>query len=411
MQLSILGKSIPIVTLGYLSLVRLLRWRRYNTQHKKWATRKLDSITPEEAQTILHGITMWDMPGLFVYSLSFALFKTYGVPTISKILAGTKEFVDPKLVSRRYADTEILIASWVQYPIAGYYDFNEKRTSEKEKTEIDPRAMIALARVNWIHSKYSISNDDYLYTLSLFILEPIRWINRYGWRELSPLECQASFVFWKEIGIRMNIKDIPDTLDELITWSLAYEREKMVPTTTNRDVAGCTMAELLHYVPSAFGIKAFATRIAICCLEDRVRIAMMQPEQPLFLRYLTKGLLKTAGYFQRYLCLPRFRPESLVPLSPPRDPGPKPRMHPNRWTARPWYKPESGGLQGLVDTFAVMVGYYDFLPSRQFKSEGYRIEELGPIPFEQSAHEKIMDDAAVLLGCPVAGPWSLNGGR
>lgn len=55
----------------------------------------------------------------------------------------------------------------------------------------------------------------------------------------------------------------------------AYEREKMVPTTTNRDVAGCTMAELLHYVPSAFGIKAFATRIAICCLEDRVRIAMM----------------------------------------------------------------------------------------------------------------------------------------
>lgn len=27
-------------------------------------------------------------------------------------------------------------------------------------------------------------------------------------------------MFWKEIGIRMNIKDIPDTLDELITWSL-----------------------------------------------------------------------------------------------------------------------------------------------------------------------------------------------
>ena len=26
---------------------------------------KLDSITPEEAQRILHGITMWDMPGLF----------------------------------------------------------------------------------------------------------------------------------------------------------------------------------------------------------------------------------------------------------------------------------------------------------------------------------------------------------
>lgn len=85
-----------------------------------------------------------------------------------------------------------------------------------------------------------------------------------------------------------------------------------------------------------------------------------------------------------------------------------------RWTARPWYKPESGGLQGLVDTFAVMVGYYDFLPSRQFKSEGYRIEELvsspvhsvflshtdtwqGPIPFEQCKFQPV--NAHSRAGC------------
>ena len=55
----------------------------------------------------------------------------------------------------------------------------------------------------------------------------------------------------------------------------AYEQEKTVPTPTNREVAGYTMAELLHSVPSAFGIKAFASRITICCLEDRVRIATM----------------------------------------------------------------------------------------------------------------------------------------
>ena len=56
---------------------------------------------------------------------------------------------------------------------------------------------------------YTKSNDDYLYTLSLFVLEPIvcrlrssawcgrlllaqRWINQYGWRELSPFECQVT---------------------------------------------------------------------------------------------------------------------------------------------------------------------------------------------------------------------------
>lgn len=60
-----------------------------------------------------------------------------------------------------------------------------------------------------------------------------------------------------------------------ICYLKAYEQEKMVPAPTNRNVAGYTIAEMLHSVPSAFGIKAFATRIVICCLEERVRISMM----------------------------------------------------------------------------------------------------------------------------------------
>ena len=95
-----------------------------------------------------------------------------------------------------------------------------------------------------------------------------------------------------------------------------------------------------------------------------------------------------------------------------------------------------------------MVGYYDFMPDRQFKSEGYRLEELvrsslglsaikplimrlmqGPSHKENStsrrqyyltsisdfcgpvAHEEIMRNAAKLQGCPVIGPWSLDGRR
>ena len=37
-------------------------------------------------------------------------------------------------------------------PLAGKFDFVEKSGEE----ELDPRAMIALARVNWLHSKYKI---------------------------------------------------------------------------------------------------------------------------------------------------------------------------------------------------------------------------------------------------------------
>jgi hypothetical protein len=103
-------------------------------------------------------------------------------------------------------------------------------------------------------------------------------------------------VFWKDIGERMGIKDIPDTIIELKAWTLvgffpfyayaylrlnlhlsfqAYEEQYMVPAVTNRDLAGYTTDELLRAVPEAFGLKALARRMVVCLVDERPRIAMM----------------------------------------------------------------------------------------------------------------------------------------
>jgi hypothetical protein len=50
------------------------------------------------------------------------------------------------------------------------------------------RPELAQKRLNEIHSKYKISNGDFLYTLSLFIFEPATWINKYDWRQLDERE-------------------------------------------------------------------------------------------------------------------------------------------------------------------------------------------------------------------------------
>jgi hypothetical protein len=49
----------------------------------------------------------------------------------------------------------------------------------------------------------------------------------------------------------------------------------MVPDPINAEVASYTLNELLFAVPEAFGLKTFAQRIAICLLEDAVRISML----------------------------------------------------------------------------------------------------------------------------------------
>jgi hypothetical protein len=51
----------------------------------------------------------------------------------------------------------------------------------------------ALGRVNWLHGQYNISNDDLLYTLSVFISAPERWLIKYDWRCLTELELTVTF--------------------------------------------------------------------------------------------------------------------------------------------------------------------------------------------------------------------------
>lgn len=110
----------------WLILVRIFRWRRYNAIHRKygpiWNNGK-GIITPEEAQKIMAVSSNYDMPLVMNFAGAFALFKTYGIvrislkshnfnanynsnfqPSISKLLASTKELKSKETVARRYVD-------------------------------------------------------------------------------------------------------------------------------------------------------------------------------------------------------------------------------------------------------------------------------------------------------------------
>ncbi|KAI3604525.1 hypothetical protein WG66_008128 [Moniliophthora roreri] len=344
------------------------------------------------------------MPLVLEYALAFALFKTYGIPSISKILAATKEFKSDETVSKRYADTSILISTWVQCPISGYTTLEGI-----EKPVQDPRANLAIARVNYLHSQYNIKNDDHLYTLALFMFEPSKWAEKYGWRALSPLESHAMYVLWVEVGKRMGIKDIPESEEAFKAWVEDYEAKNMVPAQTNHDVANYTTDELIYPVPHAFGLKNFARKLSIAALEDNVRVAMMQPEQPKYLRIFLDSLLKFTAWQIRYFHLPRpqWNYYGQIKLDLPQfEEGQEPLMTPLYFQPRPWYKPESTWLIGRFwDWFLVKAGKHADVPSKQFKSEGYRLDTMGPLKFENAGREEVYRMAERLSGCPVPGAW------
>ncbi|KAL1731928.1 hypothetical protein EV714DRAFT_207845 [Schizophyllum commune] len=354
--------------LGYFALVRALRWRKYDAMHRKYAHKRRggSTLTPEEAQEIVQLSLGYDMHYIMTMALSFALFKTYGIPSISKLSLATKELSTRENVAKRIIDVLLvrtvsrlssLLATWTHCPINGHYP-------GAAATSCDPRAMLSMARVNWLHSRYHISNDDFLYTLSLFIFEPLTWAENYGWRPCSELEKHAWFVYWSEVGKRMNIKDIPATFEELKQWCETYEEKHLVPSPTNFEVAKHSVEEILYRVPNAFGLKRFARRLSVASL--------------------------------------------IEPALPPVDPtsGVVRRMHPRKFPSKPWYMPEpSNPLSTLAVHLQVWLGLYECAPSPQFKSEGYYLHEMGPLKFERDGRIETVKAAEAFLGCPVPGAW------
>ena len=95
---------------------------------------------------------------------------------------------------------------------------SRRRRSSRASTPSASRT--AVRRLNRIHGHYDIPNDEFQYVLATTIVGPVRWISRYGWRELDPIELVALTRFTTRFGELMGITGLPETYDgylELLT--------------------------------------------------------------------------------------------------------------------------------------------------------------------------------------------------
>jgi ER-bound oxygenase mpaB/B'/Rubber oxygenase, catalytic domain len=195
--------------------------------------REIERLDPErDCQRILHLSFGYEFPWDSTRSLEVALYRTYCVPTISALLHRTGEFYQH--TQRRYDDTALIVAEMCKW---GYDD--------------GPGGE-ALQRMNWAHSHYRIANDDYLFVLSTFIYEPIRWIDAFGWRKTCRNERLAYYHFWRNVGLRMGLRDIPDSYDAFQSWARAYEAQQFTFAETNQRIGAATRDLFASWFPRVF---------------------------------------------------------------------------------------------------------------------------------------------------------------
>ena len=247
---------------------------------------EIQQLDPERDHLrIQHLSAGYEFPWDTIRALEIALYRTYCVPSISALLDRTGEF--RSRTQQRYDDTALIIAE------IGEWGYESGRGRE------------ALERMNRIHSHFNIANEDYLYVLSTFIYEPIRWIERFGWRKMCVQERLGSYFFWREVGKRMGIKNIPWTYEDFERYNLEYERDKFRFADTNRRVGAATRDLFVSWFPRPF---APAVKQAIyAMLDERMLVAFGFPRPLPFLPTLITSALTVRGRVVRFFP-PRKKP-------------------------------------------------------------------------------------------------------
>lgn len=268
--------------LAYLCTVSFLRFDRLKRLHSRFhyssSRETFSKMTVNDAFAIHDELVHREFPLVFSTATMFALFKTYGIPSISGLLLATGQLCNGATSAKRNADTGALLLEAVLNP----------PSSE--------RAITALARINHMHRYYrkmgKIRDSDMLYTLSLFALEPSKWIERYEWRKLSDLELCAIGTFWKSIGEALEVPfdELPSSsfsssssgkkvrsglewLNELSEWSRTYEEAHMVPAMSNKRLADSTFEIILWKMPRS--LHGIGRNLLATLLDDNLRESML----------------------------------------------------------------------------------------------------------------------------------------
>ncbi|MBQ1076773.1 DUF2236 domain-containing protein [Micromonospora sp. C31] len=233
-------------------------------------------------QTMLRYEFPWDMK----LGLNLAFNRSFSIPAIAAVHTATGELTER--TQKRIDDTGLLMYEMV---LNGFEQ---------------PRGREALRRVNQIHRPHDIGNDDFLYVLGCLVVIPTRWLQEYGWRQPCCHERHATYLFYRELGRRMRITDIPGSYEEFESSFDAYDATHLQPNDDAAAIERATRMLMLTRIPKPLAPLGNAL---VSAMYDAPLRRAMQVEAPAWpVRAGLHVALKTRSRLQRWFGAPRTTP-------------------------------------------------------------------------------------------------------
>lgn len=280
--------STPLTVLRSLvsSSVRRVMHRRTERYAIRDELSRTDPVT--DYGSFAHRLASYEFPWGNTQALSFALFRTYAVPSIGELLYDTGQFTEH--TQKRYDDTALLLDAPVEHGFA------------------DTTGRAAIRRINQMHAMYDISNDDMRYVLATFVVCPVRWFADYEWRPLTGNEIAGLTNYYRALGKHMAIKDIPETYGEFERLLDEYERAHFAFNPGARAVADATLDLLTTFPPFRLFPKWTVRRVSFALMDRPLLDAFGYPAPTAVERLLVRAGLKARGLAIRLFARPRTEP-------------------------------------------------------------------------------------------------------
>lgn len=243
-----------------------------------WSRRTRTLSPTTEYVEIQRILAMHEFPWDMTQSLSFALFRTYAVPGIGRLLFETGEFTTN--TQKRYDDTTLLL----EPPARLGFEH--------------PEARAAIRRINQMHRSYDIPEHEMRYVLSTFVVVPKRWLDAYGKRRLTAREVQAGVEYYRELARHMGIRDVPETFAGFEQLMDSYEAEHLAFDEGGRAVADATLDLLTRFYPRP--LRPAVRLFSLAVMDAEVRDAFRYPTPPAWVQTASRGALRARGRLLRF---------------------------------------------------------------------------------------------------------------
>lgn len=85
----------------------------------------------------------------------------------------------------------------------------------------------AIEKMNRAHQGVNATSADFCFVLGRFFIDPIAWNTAYSSRKFTGVEKHTLFDFWRSVGERLGVADMPESLADWCAFDSRYQQSRL----------------------------------------------------------------------------------------------------------------------------------------------------------------------------------------